>query len=142
MIDLERVLRLTLSIQDDEAFRICSALDPHCTGKMNYSDFLAAMMCAHLETDRQVGIQRSDLFCDVFKRFDVEADGQITPNGLRGLLGDTYEGIEVETLLSEVDLDRDGCVSYGDMVAYLQQEIVIPGSTARRHPVLWIAGVL
>merc|ERR1712151_1273778 len=54
-----------------------------------------------------------------FRRFEVDNSGFITTDNLREVLGETYEGEHVESLLHEADLLNHGQVSYPEFVAYL-----------------------
>merc|ERR1740138_884522 len=66
--------------------------------KIQYSDFLAAMMSAYIDLD-------DDLLQGTFHKFDLDDSGFIDSQDLRGVLGDTFEGHKVELLVDEADAE-------------------------------------
>lgn len=88
-------------------------LDTNQDREIHYSDFLAAMVSS------QIGIHDSLLkLC--FRRFDSDASGYITRQNLLSVLGEKFEGEDVEKLLDEADLLHDGQISYPEFVSYLR----------------------
>lgn len=67
-------------------------------------------------------MMHEDVLHSCFARFDLDGTGAITAHSLRGILGDSFEGSDVEELIREADCDGDGRVSYDDFLNYLQQE--------------------
>jgi len=97
-----------------EILRTFNSWDASSTeGVINYSDFRAAMMSAHIG-------ERDATLKDAFRRFDAEGSGYITAGGLRRLLGSKTSSQEVKSIVAEVDLDKDGRISEMDFVAYLR----------------------
>merc|ERR1712176_1177748 len=55
-----------------------------------------------------------------FKRFDTHNSGYITGSDLKQVLGDSFEGQDVDKLLAEADLTHDGQISYAEFIEYLR----------------------
>merc|ERR1719409_1184389 len=55
-----------------------------------------------------------------FNRLDKDGTGFITLENLKDVLGNTYEGEDVEKLLKETDLNNDGKISYEEFMAYME----------------------
>lgn len=96
----------------DEIERAFRALDFDCDEEIQYSDILAAMISTNVDL-------REELVCSAFRRFDRESTGYITADDLRDVLGDTFRGQCVESLLREVGgLPSEG-ISYEDFLCFL-----------------------
>merc|ERR1719453_511542 len=61
-----------------------------------------------------------DLLVQTFKRFDCDNSGYITVDNLRTVLGESLNGAEVEKLIAEGDLTKDGRISCEEFIAYLK----------------------
>jgi len=113
--ELKQVFVGKLNVLDAEVMQIFDTLDTNKDDRIHYSDFLAAMVSTRIS-------MHDDLIRNAFDRFDADSSGYITVDNLRQILGDTFEGAEVEQLLSEADFLRDGRISYSEFVAYLKGE--------------------
>eukprot|EP00928_Gymnodinium_smaydae_P087940 TRINITY_DN72111_c0_g1_i1.p1 TRINITY_DN72111_c0_g1~~TRINITY_DN72111_c0_g1_i1.p1 ORF type:complete len:536 (-),score=99.57 TRINITY_DN72111_c0_g1_i1:117-1724(-) len=111
--ELKKVLNDNFVIDDAEINEIFNALDTNHDEEIHYSDFLAAMVSNRIAV-------HEDLMLETFKKFDVDSSGYITVDNLRDVIGNTFEGEEVEKLLAEGDLLHDGRISYSEFVAYLK----------------------
>jgi calcium-dependent protein kinase len=111
--ELARVLQANFNIDSAETEALFKGLDTKGSKEIGYAEFLAAAMkkrmCMH-----------EDVLHATFERFDVQGTGEITTANLRALLGDSFEGSDVEELIREADCDGDGRVSYADFLSYLQ----------------------
>jgi calcium-dependent protein kinase len=107
------VLQANFSIDSAETEALFNGLDTKGSKEISYAEFLAATMKKRMR-------MHEDVLHAAFERFDVEGKGEITPSNLRALLGDSFEGSDVEELIREADCDGDGRVSYADFLAYLQ----------------------
>merc|ERR1719401_1525611 len=67
-----------------------------------------------------------EMLFSTFKRFDTDNSGYITVSNLREVLGNTFEQTEVEKLLAEADLLKDGRISYPEFQAFLKGESLTP----------------
>lgn len=81
--------------------------------EIRYSDFLAAMACSHFELDEE-------LLQVTFKKFDRNASGCITARDLRCTLGDDFAGSEMEVLIGDGELNKDGKLSYDEFAKYVR----------------------
>jgi len=100
-------------ISDAAVLEAFKALDTNHTDEIHYSEFLAAMVSSRIAI-------HDDLLKGAFKRFDTDNSGFISVENLREVLGDSFEGAEVEKLLQEADLKQDGKISYEEWIAYLK----------------------
>lgn len=110
--ELRTVLMNKFSIDDDEVVQIFNALDSNNDEEIHYSDFLAAMLNTRITL-------HDDLLRGAFKRFDTDASGYITVDNLREVLGESFDGAEVDELLGEADTLEDGRISYNEFAAYI-----------------------
>mmetsp|Transcript_61039 Transcript_61039/g.176793 ORF Transcript_61039/g.176793 Transcript_61039/m.176793 type:complete len:505 (-) Transcript_61039:114-1628(-) len=115
LMELRQIMVNKFHIPDEETRQVFEALDSNHDDTIHYSDFLAAMVNTRLAL-------HDDLLRASFRRFDTDHTGYITVNNLREVLGDTYDGETVESLLSEADLLHDNRISYPEFVAYLRGE--------------------
>lgn len=111
--ELRDVLMDKFVIDSDEVMQIFQALDSNSDEEIHYSDFLAAMVST------RIGLH-DDLLRDAFKRFDTDNSGYIEEHNLREVLGETFDGAEVDQLLREADVVDEGRLSYNDFVAYVR----------------------
>jgi len=113
LAQLKATMAASLCMPDDEAERLCATLDKNHDDEVNYSEFLAAMVSTKMELPCSPVLS-------VFRKFDRGNSGYITANGLRELLGDTFEGHKAESLFGEADLDRNGRLSFAEFYTFLQ----------------------
>lgn len=108
--ELKQVLLERFSMPEDESTKVFKALQTTNDNEIHYSDFLAAMVAGRLRL-------HEELLDDVFRRFDTDGTGKISPENLKALLGaDTPLG----EFMREVDTDQDGYISYAEFIAYLR----------------------
>jgi len=112
LAELKEILVQKFQVPDDETRRIFEALDSNNDDEIHYSDFLAAMVSTRIAL-------HDDLLRSAFKRFDKENTGYITPESLRQVLGESFDGEQVENLVKEADQLKDGRISYSEFVSYL-----------------------
>lgn len=111
--ELKKVLEEKFQISAEETRAVFKALDSNHDEEIHYSDFLAAMVNTRIAL-------HDDLLQSAFKKFDTDNSGFITPQNLREVLGDTFEGEEVEKFVDEADKLKDGRISYKEFVSYLR----------------------
>mmetsp|Transcript_40532 Transcript_40532/g.104902 ORF Transcript_40532/g.104902 Transcript_40532/m.104902 type:complete len:564 (+) Transcript_40532:144-1835(+) len=123
--ELKRVMVDKFNISDEETKKIFAALSSNSDETIHYSDFLAAMLSTRIAL-------HEDLLRSAFIKFDADNTGYITVQNLREVLGNEYEGEQVETLIHEADLLQDGRISYPEFCAYLRgtplQEAEVAGT--------------
>ncbi|KAF3852084.1 hypothetical protein F7725_005439, partial [Dissostichus mawsoni] len=83
--------------------------------KMKYFDDFCELMGPRMlaETAHMVGLK--ELRC-AFKQFDCDGDGKITHDelkeGMKNLLGEKLKKGELEEILSDIDLNKDGSIDF------------------------------
>lgn len=115
LTDLKKVLEKNPSISPEVVAELCEAL--HHTAhdhEISYHDYLAAV--AH----SRVTLHNNEVR-ETFRRFDTNGSGYITVENLRYVLGDKFEGADVEDLIKEADADGDGHIDYEEFLKYLSQ---------------------
>jgi len=112
LLEFEQVM-MKVHISDAETRQIFEAMDSNNDETIHYSDFLAAMLSSQIA-------MHDDLLRSAFNRFDLERTGYITVDDVREVLGDSFKGEQVETLMREADLLQDDRISYAEFVAYLR----------------------
>lgn len=110
--ELASCLQANFSIDTSEAEALFRGLDADGTDEIGYSEFLAAAMEDRIR-------MHQDVLNATFDRFDEDGTGQITVSNLRALLGDTFEGSDVEELIREADQTGDGRISRPEFLKYI-----------------------
>jgi calcium-dependent protein kinase len=113
LCELKEVLTTQFSIADDQVKPIFDALDTSSNDEIHYTEFLAAMVSTRIA-------MHDDLLTQTFQRFDVDNSGYITPANLRAVLGETFDGTQIDKLMAEADLTKDGRISYAEFIEYLK----------------------
>ena len=112
------------SYTHEELVRMFIGMDIDGTGKVSYSEFLAATIEAH-------GSIEEERIAEAFDRLDEDDSGYVTAENLRSFLGDDIAEDFVDEIVEEVDSDRDKKISYeefldlwdGDMDEILRQSL-------------------
>ncbi|CAK0800771.1 unnamed protein product [Prorocentrum cordatum] len=117
-LTLEEMMKaLKKSGVEEEQARACfHALDVDKTGHIKYSEFLAAMVSTRI-------VMHDELIRRTFCRFDKSDTGSITLEDLRTVLGESFEGTEVEELLKEADFKNDGKISLEEFTQFLVGDV-------------------
>lgn len=114
LAELKEVMVNKFHIPDEETREIFHALDSNHDDTVHYADFLAAMVSTRIAL-------HDDLLKATFKKFDTDDSGYITIANLKEVLGDSFDGQQVEDMLKEADFTHDGKISYQEFVAYVKQ---------------------
>ncbi|XP_029994456.1 calcium-binding protein 4 isoform X2 [Sphaeramia orbicularis] len=90
-------------------------------GHVDFDDFCELMGPRMLaETAHMVGLK--ELRC-AFKQFDCDGDGKITldelKEGMKTLLGEKLKKGELEEILGDIDLNKDGTIDFDEFVMML-----------------------
>ncbi|KAM9362858.1 calcium-binding protein 4 [Symphorus nematophorus] len=90
-------------------------------GHVDFDDFCELMGPRMLaETAHMVGLK--ELRC-AFKQFDCDGDGKITMDelkeGMKNLLGEKLKKGELEEILADIDLNKDGNIDFDEFVMML-----------------------
>ena len=91
---------------------IFSMLDGDNKGYINYEEFLKGCL------DRKK-ILDDDILSYSFNYFDPEGNGYISKNKIKDIFGNKIDDITFKSIFDEIDLDKDGKISYKDFKAIL-----------------------
>lgn len=80
------------------------------SGQIRYTEFLAAT----IETFGSIGEER---LAEAFDRLDSDDSGYITTENLAELLGTEFPKKEIDEIVREADIYRDGRISYPEFLA-------------------------
>merc|ERR1740121_737856 len=111
LLEMKEVLEKNFSLPSEQIHHIFKALDSNNDGIINYSEFLAAMMSTRLR-------MHDNLLCATFRRFDKDGSGTINIEDFKTVLG---EDQNIDLIMSEVDGNADGKISYEEFIAYLHK---------------------
>jgi len=111
-----RALRRANSGMLDE---LLGSLDVSGEERIYYSDFLAATMGTRSRL-------REETARATFNRFDARSSGTISVSDFRAVLGETFEGVNVEELARQADPKNKGGVSFEDFVRVLEDRDLTP----------------
>ena len=84
---------------------IFDAVDHDNTGRISYTEFLAAMLDGN-------SLVQEDELADAFDRLDSDDSGQITKDNLRQLLGNQFSPALVEEMINDADFKHTGAVDF------------------------------
>lgn len=118
--ELKEILASKCGAKDADAAKIFNSLNTANHDRVNYSDFLAAMLASRIELNQ-------NHLRSAFDRFDRDGSGVITIQNLRDVLGSTHNGVKVEELLAQADLDKSGKISFEEFTALFQADEVHAG---------------
>jgi calcium-dependent protein kinase len=111
--EFKAVLEDKFHIHDDATLQSFAALDTNHADEIHYTEFLAAMVSSRIQL-------HDDLLKATFRRFDTDNQGFITVKNLREVLGESFEGEEVEKMIAEADSSHDGKIDYKEWIEYLR----------------------
>jgi len=106
-------------------------LDANGDEQVYYSDFLAAAINTR-------SIMREESLRSAFHRLDADGSGSISASDLRKVVGDTFEGVNVELLVQEADVSGKGDeLDFGGFVRLLEDYDSTPmGASAQEDNLL------
>eukprot|EP00929_Paragymnodinium_shiwhaense_P123110 TRINITY_DN9660_c0_g1_i1.p1 TRINITY_DN9660_c0_g1~~TRINITY_DN9660_c0_g1_i1.p1 ORF type:complete len:590 (+),score=131.20 TRINITY_DN9660_c0_g1_i1:92-1861(+) len=94
-------------------------LDANGNEKIYYSDFLAATLEARNSL-------RDEAVRAAFSRLDINANGQVTAENLKAVIGDSFEGVRVEDLVGELELNGRESIGYEEFRRVLKEGKLLP----------------
>lgn len=97
-----------------------------------YSDFLAATMGAQMQ-------EREGALRAAFNRFDADLSGTISVDDLRSVIGDSFEGVDVEELMLQANPRGCNEISFEDFMQIFEEcgsPTKSPSKSARQRPKL------
>ncbi|XP_054446763.1 calmodulin-like [Pteronotus mesoamericanus] len=104
---------------EDELKNIIAQVDTDGDGAISFPEFLAAMAKRMKSLGGQLDLQ------EVFRAFDLDGDGYITIDELKQAMarvGQKLSQEELEAMIKEADLDKDGRVNYEEFSRILNQK--------------------
>jgi len=112
--ELKQVLEDNFDVDSAEIEVLFSCLDTDHDDEIEYSEFLAAALLGRVQV-------HEDLLRKTFSRFDKHETGMITADDLRSVLGEHFDGAEMEELIREADTSGNGCVDYDEFLDYFHR---------------------
>jgi Ca2+-binding EF-hand superfamily protein len=94
---------------DEELVHMFTGIDIDGTGKISYSEFLAATIEAH-------GSIEEERIAEAFDRLDCDDTGYITVDNLRSFLGEDIAQDFIDDIIDEVDGNHDHQISYEEFL--------------------------
>lgn len=99
-------------------------LDANGDEQVYFSDFLAATLNVKADLPK-------DVLLAAFARFDADKSGTITARDLHRVLGDSFEGVNVELVFKEADRHGKGEVTFDDFIRVIEELPETPTSKSR-----------
>jgi calcium-dependent protein kinase len=114
LAEFRTVLQENFVLENAQIEQAFDALDAAHNHEIQYSDFLAAMVSNRIAL-------HDDLLHDAFRRFDTDNSGFISEENLRDVFGREMTEAELSGMMSEVDANHDGKISYKEFMDYLNK---------------------
>lgn len=102
-------------LAEDDCRKIFDACDLDGSGKIRYTEFLAATIEAH-------GAITEEKLAEAFDRLDSDDSGFISAANLREILGDEITDEQIDAIIKEADLTKDGKISYTEFLALWEDQ--------------------
>lgn len=102
-------------------------LDANGDERIYYSDFLAATL------EKRTDI-REEALRAVFHRLDADQSGALSAEDFRTVLGETFEGVNVDEMINEAGLGKAGEISFDAFMQMLGRHDAIPAVTQPLSP--------
>lgn len=116
--ELKNILEENFHISSREVEKLFQNLDTDNDQEIAYTEFLAAALQGRVKV-------HESLLRSTFQRFDSDQGGKISAEELKGILGNQFEGHEVEELIREADINHDGEVDYEEFIAYFNRPVPV-----------------
>lgn len=110
--ELTEVLKTHLNMTEKEALSLFDKMDQTGDHEIHYSEFLAASLQSRF-------LLQENVIREAFQKFDIDNTGFITVDNLRQVLGDEYNGTQVEDIIAAVDYKKNGVIEYDEFVQAL-----------------------
>lgn len=123
---------------ESECKKMFDACDLDGSGKIRYTEFLAATLEAH-------GAISEERLAEAFDRLDSDDSGYISTENLQEILGADFPKSDIDSIIQEADLTKDGKISYTEFLAlwedknetrrdsFIQEISLIPGAMPSDH---------
>lgn len=100
---------------EEDCQRMFDACDLDGSGKIRYTEFLAATIEAH-------GAISEERLAEAFDRLDSDDSGYISAANLKELLGEDFSEGDIDAIIKEVDFEKDGKISYTEFLALWENQ--------------------
>lgn len=100
---------------DEDYRKLFDSIDMDGSGKIRYTEFLASTIEAH-------GAISEQRLAEAFDRIDADDSGYISKENLRELLGTELPQEEIDSIIEEADLTKDGKISYSEFLALWEDQ--------------------
>jgi hypothetical protein len=94
---------------------VCFLQDLDGSGMLRYTEFLASTIEAQGAIDER-------RLAEAFDRLDTDDSGFITKEALQEILGEGFPEAEIDKIIKESDLTKDGKISYMEFLAQWQDQ--------------------
>merc|ERR1712224_626899 len=111
--EFKQVLEEHFHIGDEKAAEMFKSLDINHTQEIHYTEFLAAMCSTRIAL-------HDKLLQETFKRFDTDNSGFITVANLKEVLGDEFNGEDLDKMIKEAGVVHDGKITLQDFKYYMR----------------------
>ena len=108
-----RTVLAQYQIDNDEIESIFRGMDVDESGKIGYTEFLAATVEAH-------GVAKEEELLEAFDRLDADDSGYISAENLKDILGSAYDAVEVRTMIAEADIKQNGKIDVEEFLALME----------------------
>merc|ERR1711976_20142 len=101
---------------DEEMSNMISEFDNSGTGSIDWTEFLLMMQKRKIKVDNEIEVR------EAFKAFDFNNSGYLSPKELKtimAMLGEELNDLEIQYMVEEADLDRDGLINYEDFLGIM-----------------------
>ncbi|CAL1127926.1 unnamed protein product [Cladocopium goreaui] len=99
-----------------DLIEIMKNLDTDGSGNIDYTEFIAATLS-------QKQYLKKEVLWSAFRVFDKDGDGRITKQELAAILKEQADGEAIKAMVSEVDLDGDGEISFDEFVKMMEKGV-------------------
>lgn len=99
-----------------DLIEIMKNLDTDGSGNIDYTEFIAATLS-------QKQYLKKEVLWSAFRVFDKDGDGRITKQELAAIWKEQADGEAIKAMVSEVDLDGDGEISFDEFVKMMEKGV-------------------
>lgn len=111
LAEFKQVMQDQFHVEDSKVQEAFDAIDADHNGEILYSEFLAAMVSSRIS-------MHDTLLEQTFHRFDTDNSGYISRENLSEALGGTLTDDELSSMMLEIDVNKDGKISYEEFIDY------------------------
>lgn len=112
-----------MPMDEEELDKIFAAIDTDASGAIDYSEFLMATM-------NEQQLMSKEKLKQAFKMFDKDSSGTISKDEIKDALGNLDEEM-AEKLISEVDQDDDGEISFEEFEKMMNMVVGVKQKTGQ-----------